>query len=142
MTDQSTMPPQPPKKKSWLDPGQLDAGLRHLGTAAATGGTIVAALGLLSADEAHAVVDKLQDVGTHVKAIMGDLSAIWVIVGPVAAVWMGKMAASSASLRNQLKSVTSNPIVQVQGKIVVSDPAVAAAVPSPKVVAPGDNLAK
>lgn len=140
MSNNATTPAKP--ARGWLDPGQLDAALRHVGTAAATGGTIVAALGLVSADEAHSIVNSIQDIGTHVKAIMGDLSAIWIIAGPAAVVWIGKIAASRQSLASQLRSVTTNPAVEVQGKIVVADPAVAAAVPSPQVVAPGSNLTR
>lgn len=128
--------------KTWFDPGQLNAVGRHVMTSTATVFSVLGILGILPADKAQIVLMRMQDIATHLQAIFGDLTVIWAVAGPIAVVWIAKAAAGAASLKSQLRSVTSNPQVEVQGKIVVDDPALAAAVPSPKVVAPGDNLAR
>ncbi len=119
---------------SWIPTGpQVDATMRHVYTSGATVFTVLAALAIMPADQVQPAIDALHKVGDDVKALMGDLSALWIILGPIVIGFVAKAAAFSASLRSQLKAVTQNKQVQIEGKIVV--PAdVAAAVPSPQVV--------
>lgn len=119
---------------SWVPTApQVDATLRHVYTSVATIFTMLSVLAIVPADQVQPAINALHRVGDDVKALMGDLSALWIILGPIVIGFVAKAAAFSASLRSQLKAVTSNKQVQIEGKIVV--PAdVAAAVPSPQVV--------
>lgn len=115
--------------------GQVNAGLRHLGTAGVTAATLLGALGVLNADQVTSVVASVHQVMDGLTQTFGGISKLVLVLGPVAALWLGKGAVAAASLHSQLKSIVSNPNVQVEGKIVV--PAkVADAVPSDKVVGP------
>lgn len=112
---------------------QVSAATRHLVTAGGTAVTILGALALLPADKVADAVTGLQMLGDHLQLVFGDLSKLWLILGPVLIGFAVKGATFAASLKGQLKSITSNPAVKVEGTIVTT-PSVAAAVPSDKVV--------
>lgn len=117
---------------------QVSAGLRHAVTA---GGTLITVLGvfaLLPADKAQDAVTALQMLGDHLQLVFGDLSKLWIILGPALIAFAVKGATFAASLKGQLRSIARNPAVDItpQSKIVVPPP-VAAAVPIPQVVSPG-----
>lgn len=116
---------------------QTSAAVRHLVTAGGTAFTILGAFAVLPADQVTAAVGHLQDIGTDINKLMGDLGALWLIIGPVAIGFAVKGATFAASLKGQLRSIARNPAVDItpQSKIVVPPP-VAAAVPIPQVVPP------
>ena len=59
---------------------------------------------------------------------------VYLIAGPIIVLWCAKYAGAASSLKGRLTSITSDPKVQIDGKIIVPS-AVADAVPSDKVVA-------
>lgn len=113
--------------------GQVNAGLRHAGTAAGTAVTIGAALGMMSSDDAAKVIAALQHVTHGLEEAFGGFATIFVVVGPIAIALFTKGAVAAASLKNQLHAVTTNPDVTIEGQIL-APAAVADAVPSDKVV--------
>lgn len=113
---------------------QVYAALRYAGVITGVVVTGAATLGALPADTAAAIVTSAQKVISDTQTLIGDAWALAVLVAPVITVWLVKIGVSSASLTKQLKSITSNSDVQIEGQIKV--PAnVADAVPSDKVVA-------
>lgn len=131
-------PTTPPLSPITTLQNQVSAVTRHGVTAIGAGITILGVLAFLPADKAQAALMKLQEVGDDITKLTGDLSALWVIIGPALILGMGKLAAGAASLKGQLRSIARNPAVDItpQSKIVVP-PTVAAAVPIPQVVSPG-----
>lgn len=132
LTDPAAAPPMPLTSLQ----SQTSAVARHVVTAAGTAFTVLAALGFLPSDKAQIVVMKLQDLGEHLTAIVGDVGVLVAILGPVAVGFAMKGAALASSLKGQLSSITRNPEVKIEGKIVAPTE-VANAVPSPQVVPPG-----
>jgi hypothetical protein len=119
---------------SWFPTGlQVDAAMRHVYTSGASVFTVLSVFALLPSDQVQPAIDALHRLGDDIKALMGDLSALWIILGPVVIGFVAKAAAFSASLRSQLKAVTQNKQVEIKGEIVVPKD-VADAVPSPQVV--------
>jgi hypothetical protein len=113
---------------------QVNAGLKHIGTAGATVATVAAVFGFIPQDKVTEITADLHQIADGLTNAFGGFSKLFMILGPIAAVWFGKRAMTSQSLTNQLISVTSHDDVKIDGKIVV--PAdVAAAVPSDQVVA-------
>lgn len=128
--------PVPEKTGSSLQ-SQGYALLRHGVTALGTAFTIFGGLGLLSQDDVAKLMMALHDASGAVQTLVTSVMTIAVIVGPVIVGISGKFAASAASLPGQLKSITNNKDVHIPpGSKIIVPPAVAAAVPSPKVVAP------
>lgn len=113
--------------------GQVDAGMRHVYTAAGTVFTLAAAVAIIPQDQVQPALDALHQIGDGVKQIMGGFSALWVILGPVVMGFAAKRAMGSATPTAQLKAVTSNPDIKINGTIE-APAAVADAVPSNKVV--------
>lgn len=99
--------------------------------------TVAGALAIIPADKATAAVQAIQDIGTHIKAIIGDIYVLVPIATAGFSVLMAWKAKFAASLPGQLRSIARNPDVDItpQSKIVVPPP-VAAAVPIPQVVPP------
>lgn len=132
-------PDTPPLSPVTTFQNQVNAGLRHAVTA---GGTLITVLGvfaLLPADKAQDAVATLQTLGNHLELVFGDLSKLWLILGPALIALAVKGATFAASLKGQLRSIARNPAVDIkpQSEIVVP-PAVAKAVPIPQVIPPAD----
>lgn len=129
--------PQAPLSPITTLQNQTSAAVRHLVTAGGTAFTILGALAMLPPDKVQGAINGLQAVGTDINKLMGDLGALWLIVGPVAITFAVKGATFAASLKGQMRSIVRNPAVDIkpQSKIVVP-PTVAAAVPIPQVVPP------
>ena len=86
--------------------------------------TAAAALHVVSSSDAQNLGNALTQISTGVQTIMGGLATI-------TSFGMGLYASWSATKTSQLKAVAANPEVT---SVVVSTPAVAATVPSNKVV--------
>lgn len=110
---------------------------RHAISFAAGIFTVAGALAVIPADQAAKAVQAVQDIGSHVKAIFGDIYVLVPIVTTGFSVLMAWKAKFAASLPGQLRSIARNPDVDIkpQSKIVVPPP-VAAAVPIPQVAPP------
>lgn len=114
--------------------GQVDAGMRHVYTAAGSIFTLLAAVAIIPQDQVQPALNALHQIGDGAKQIMGGFSALWVIIGPVIMGLAAKRAMGSATPAAQLKAVTSNPDIKINGTIE-APLAVAAAVPSIQVIA-------
>ena len=115
---------------------QINAGLRYAGVAGAGVFTTLATIGFVPQDQVAAFTDALHHVTNGLQETIGGLAKLAVILGPIAAVWLGKIGVSSASLTNYLTKVASaekDGTVKIEGKIF-APPAIADAVPSDKVV--------
>lgn len=95
---------------------------------------VVVALGVIDADTAKGVVDAAQQMMDGLGQVIGGAKKMYVLLLPAASIALAKYAGLSATLKNRLASITTDPKVKIEGQIVV--PAdVAAAIPSMKVVA-------
>jgi len=114
-----------------VDAGVILAAGRHIVTAAATATAVLVGVGMMSQDNATATIDAVKQITHGVQEII-------VGVGVIASSAMAIMAAFKASPLSQMLSVAKRPEVAA---IVTVDKATADAVPSPKVVPPGDGPA-
>lgn len=96
---------------------------RHVLTFAAGGVTLFAAIHVISPGDAGSATQALSDIGEGATKI---IAGVTTLIGLVSALW----AAWSASPLSQLVAVSKNPGVE---KVIVTDPKVAASVPSNKV---------
>lgn len=91
-------------------------------------------LGAIDQQTATDAIAGAQQFMDGVGQMIGGAKKVWIAIFPVAVVVISKFAGSAASLTGRLQSITTDPKVQIQGKIVVDDVKVAEAVPSPQVV--------
>lgn len=121
----------PPKQYAWQ--AQINVLIRQSLSVGGTAITILGVFALLPEDQAKAAIGYLQAIGNDLQMLFGDVSKLWVIVGPVIIALVAKWGLYAASLKGQLSSIARNPNVDISGQIKVPPP-VAAAVPSDKVV--------
>jgi hypothetical protein len=129
---------------------QVNAGLRHVLSYAGGGVTVLASLGFVDPENAKSLILALNEIGDGVQKVFGGISKIGIIIGPIMGVVGTTYAVKSATFRNQLASVIRSAQDKKEAKvelleqtaeqlpvekIVVSDPALAEATPSPKVTA-------
>ena len=121
----------PPKQYAWQ--AQINVLIRQSLSVGGTAITILGVFALLPEDQAKAAIGYLQAIGNDLQMLFGDVSKLWVIIGPVIIALVAKWGLYAASLKGQLSSIARNPNVDISGQIKVPPP-VAAAVPSDKVV--------
>ena len=121
----------PPKQYAWQ--AQINVLIRQSLSVGGTAITILGVFAILPEDQAKAAIGHLQAIGNDLQMLFGDVSKLWVIVGPVIIALVAKWGLYAASLKGQLSSIARNPNVDISGQIKVPPP-VAAAVPSDKVV--------
>ena len=112
---------------------QVNAALRHGVTAGATAFTVLGIIAVVPQDQVAGLIQDLHDIDSGLEQAFGGFSKLFIVLGPAVGVFMAKLAAASASIVSQLKSVTTSNQVKVEGTIVTS-PEIADAVPSDKVV--------
>lgn len=113
---------------------QVNAALRHGVTASATIFTVLGVLAVVPQDQIAGLIQDLHDIQSGLSQAFGGFSKLWIVLGPIAGIWMAKIAGASAGIVSQLKAVTSSKQVKVEGQIVTT-PEIAEAVPSEQVVA-------
>jgi hypothetical protein len=129
---------------------QVSAALRHVYTSAGTVLAIGAIVAVVPQEQVQPIMDALRQVGDGMQQVFGGVSKLVVIVGPIVAAWMAKIAATSASFKSQLRSVTATAsapanvtekvalataTANVPGIVqVAAAPVIANATPDPKVV--------
>lgn len=86
---------------------QVDAALRHAYTSAGTVLAICALAAVIPKEDVQPILDALHQIGDGLEQVFGGASKLVIIIGPVVAVWMGKIAAAKAGFLSQLKSVTA-----------------------------------
>lgn len=101
---------------------QINAGLRYAGTAVASIGTIATIIGLLSADQAHALVAALQKFLTDLQQLIGDTYVIAGIIGPIAVVWLTRLGMKAASPASQVASLKATAPEKVAEAVATVDP--------------------
>lgn len=109
---------------------QINSALRAAGVTAGTIGTIATLIGLLTADQANALVVALQKWLTDLQQLVGDSYVVAGLVFPIAVTFLAKLGWNAASPIKQAASVQSSPTEQV----LTVDPKVAAADPGIKLV--------
>jgi len=113
---------------------QVNAVLRHGGTAFGTVVTVFTAIGLLNPDDSAKLVAALHTLVDSLQQAVGAFYSIAAIVGPVIIGLAAKGAAASASLRSQLTAVTTNKQVQIPDGAIKAPAEIADAIPNNKVV--------
>lgn len=136
---------------------QVNAGLRHVYTSAATILTLATVVAIVPQESVAPILAALHQIGDGVQQVVGGFSKLSVLVGPIIAGLMIKIAGGSAGIKSQaaslmrmmnsakpeqaaeaksavLTAAVNAPDIQIQGKIL-APPEVANAVPSDKVVA-------
>lgn len=109
---------------------QFNAALRYVSGYVATGGAVVVTIGLLPADQAHAIVDTMQKVLTDLKQLVGDSYLLAGLVLPIVMGIITRIGWKSASPEKQAASVNSLE----HASVVTTDPKLAAAAGVPLVV--------
>lgn len=101
---------------------QVNAAIRYAGTAAATIFTGIGVLAAVEPQTTAAIATNLHDLADHLTLVVGDLWKLGILVGPIVALWLGKVGYKSASPEAQLSAVVARDDVT---KVVVTNQAVA-----------------
>lgn len=96
---------------------QVNAALRHVGTASASAASVFVVLGFLSPDQAQAIIADMQQIVAGLTQAFGGFSKILIIVGPVFAGLMATFAAKSGSVGSLISSL----LKQSQGTTAAAD---------------------
>lgn len=78
---------------------KLNAGLRYAGTSAATLFTIFGALQFVTPEQVAQLTAAVHEFNQSIVSAYGALTKMWVIIGPVALVWLGKVGFQSSSVK-------------------------------------------
>lgn len=111
-----------------IDQGVILAAGRHVVTAATTATAVLVGVAMMTPDQATSTIDAVKQLTHGIQEITAAVCAL-------AASAMAVIAAFKASPLAQMLSVAKRPEVAA---IVTVDKATADAVPSPKVVSPGE----
>lgn len=84
---------------------ETKVGLRYLGTSAATAFTIMGALSIVTPDQAQQLVAALHQLNDSIVSGYGALLKMWVILGPVAGVWLAKVGINSSTVQGMIASL-------------------------------------
>lgn len=128
---------------------QVDAAMRHVYTSAGTVLALASAVALVPQADIQPIMDALREMGDGLHHIFHGAEALMIVIGPLIAGWMGKIAYFNSGFGQRLKSVivqASQPGNQEQKEQVVVATATLPEVekivaptladaPSPKVVA-------
>lgn len=87
---------------------QIDAALRHAYTSAGTLLAFAAVVAVIPQESVQPIIDALRQVGDGLQQVFGGASKLAIIVGPIVAGWMAKIAATSASIKNQAASLKAS----------------------------------
>lgn len=104
-----------------MESNQVNTALRYLGSAGATAFTIMGALAIIPADSSKELITQLHILGDSLGTAYGALTKMWVILGPVAFIWLTKMGVNSSSVKGLLGKLTtiaqsSNPVTASQAQ--------------------------
>ena len=78
---------------------KLNAGLRYAGTSAATIFTMMGALAILSPDQIAQLSIAVHQLNDSILSAYGALTKMWVILGPIAALYLGKVGVQSSGVK-------------------------------------------
>lgn len=91
---------------------KLNAGLRYAGSSLGTVFAMMGAFALISPDQAAQLSVAFHQLSDSIITGYGALLKMWVILGPVAVFWLGKVGVQSSSvqaIKNKLLSIASGP---------------------------------
>ena len=91
---------------------KLNAGLRYAGTSAATIFTMMGALAILSPDQIAQLSIAVHQLNDSILSAYGALTKMWVILGPIAALYLGKVGVQSSGVKaiaDKLLRIASGP---------------------------------
>ena len=81
---------------------QVNAALRHVGTASASVASVFVVLGFLSPEQSAAVIADMQQIVAGLQQAFGGFSKLALVLGPVMATVMATYAAKSGSAASML----------------------------------------
>jgi len=118
---------------------QVNAALRHVGTATASAASVFVVFGFLTPDQAQAVIADMQQIIGGLQQAFGGFSKLALLLGPIFATLMATYAAKSGTVISMLASLNkianSNKSTSTEAKAAIVN--AASALPEvEKVVAP------
>jgi len=118
---------------------QVNAALRHVGTAAASAASVFVVFGFLTPEQAQSVIADMQDIVGGLQQAFGGFSKLALLLGPIFTTLMATYAAKSGTVFNLLatlnKIANSSKPVSTDAKAAIVN--AASALPEvEKVVAP------
>ena len=118
---------------------QVNAALRHVGTATASVASVFVVFGFLTPDQAQAVIADMQQIIGGLQQAFGGFSKLALLLGPIFATLMATYAAKSGTVISMLASLNkianSNKSTSTEAKAAIVN--AASALPEvEKVVAP------
>jgi len=106
--------------------------LRYAGTSVATVFTMMGVLSLITPDQSQQLIAALHQLNDSIVSGYGALLKMWVILGPVAAVWLAKVGVNSgtvqgliANLLQKAQGPASPDAVEAQKAIVTATSTIA-----------------
>lgn len=106
---------------------KLNAGLRYVGTSAATLFTMMGALAILSPDQVAQLGAAIHQLNDSILSAYGALTKMWVILGPIAGIYLTKVGIQSSSIKSlagKLLNIAAGPAspsaVEAQKAIVTA----------------------
>jgi hypothetical protein len=78
---------------------KLNSALRYGGTVAGTGFTLLAVMSLLSADQVAELKTQIEVLNNSILTAYGAVVKMWVILGPIAVMWLAKMGYDSSTIK-------------------------------------------
>ena len=81
---------------------QVNAALRHVGTASASVASVFVVLGFLTPDQSSAVIADMQEIVAGLQQAFGGFSKLALVLGPVLATVMATYAAKSGSAASMI----------------------------------------
>ncbi len=112
---------------------QIYSALRSVGITAGTIGTLAAAFGVMTPDQAAAFATDVQALVKDLTATFGDLSKLVLLLLPIITVLLAHWGIKAASIKSQIACVEAHPAAHV----ITTDPKLAAGIPGVQVVNAG-----
>ena len=112
---------------------KLNSALRHVGTGAGTLFTLFGALQFVTPDQVAQLTAAVHDFNNSVISAYGALTKMWIILGPLGLLWMGKLGYQSSSVKalaSNLLKIAAGPAspaaAEAQKAVIQATAAVAA----------------
>jgi len=119
---------------------QVNTTLRYVGSNLVTLVTVLGTLSIVPKDQVQILIDNLHTLNDSLVTAYGALTKIWVIVGPIALIWLAKIGVSSSSVQGLVKSLmtqaTSNTASAIEAKVAIVNAAANPAIGTKAIVNP------
>lgn len=90
---------------------KLNAALRYAGTSAGTLFTVFGVLQFITPEQVAQLTQAVHDFNQSALSMYGALTKMWLILGPIAVIWLGKVGVQSSSIKGimaKLFSIAAN----------------------------------